>query len=52
MVFDTDENRFRNIYDFERDIVPVDSTTYYEKRVQSTLKFTTLSKGKSLKNVW
>jgi hypothetical protein len=49
-VFDTDEGRFMDIRELEKDIYVTDSVTYFDKR--QALKFTTISLKSKIQSAW
>jgi len=49
-VFDTEEGRYMDIRELEKDIYVTDSDTYFDKR--QALKFTTISLKSKLQSIW
>ena len=49
-IFDTEEQKYMDIRDLEKDICVVDSTTYFDKR--HAQKFTTLSMKSKFRTLW
>ena len=49
-VYDTDEGKYIDIREIERDIYVTDSVTYFDKR--QALQFTTISKKSKIRTMW
>jgi hypothetical protein len=49
-VYDTDECRYMDVRELEKDIYVTDAVTYFDKR--QALKFTTISLKAKLKSIW
>ena len=50
MVFDTEEGKYIDIRDLEKDIYVTDSVTYFDKR--QALQFTTISQKSKIRTMW